>query len=293
MVGVFRTTHDAWRGDAMKADGAMAGDVVAGTADRVVSGPGQRQLSIIHPRTTYARYVKPLVDRTLAVLLIVALLPVFLVVALLVRVQLGSGVIYRQVRVGKDGEPFRMLKFRTMHPDRRRDLRGGTRQDRRTADRRSVVDRRREQLSFDGPEQRAGERRVRERRQPDEGRRRNHKSPHDPRHTQVGRFLRQTSLDELPQLVNVVRGELSLVGPRPELPEVVERYERWQHARHRVKPGITGLWQVTHRGSGEPMNMHVATDLEYIAQLTLATDLRILVKTIPAALGLDGASRGA
>jgi lipopolysaccharide/colanic/teichoic acid biosynthesis glycosyltransferase len=270
----------------------MVGDVVEGGAGRTSSD--QRSFTVIHRQTTYARYVKPLVDRTLAFVLLAVLVPMFLMVALLVRVQLGPGVIYRQVRIGRHGEPFRMLKFRTMHPDRRRDLRGGTRQDRRAVDRRTGADRRCLQLVLDGSDRRgATDRRVGERRQPQEGRRRDHKSPDDPRHTRLGRFLRRTSLDELPQLINVVRGELSLVGPRPELPEIVERYERWQHARHRVKPGITGLWQVTQRGLGQPMHKHVATDLAYIERLSLGTDLRILVKTVPAALGLDRASRGA
>jgi lipopolysaccharide/colanic/teichoic acid biosynthesis glycosyltransferase len=243
----------------------------------------------------YERYLKPTFDRVLASLLLFALLPVMLTVALLIRLQLGSGVIYRQVRVGRGGQQFRMLKFRTMHPDRRRDRDGWARIDRRDEmDRRSAADRRVQQVAFEGSERRRGvERRTVERRQPVASRRRNHKTPHDPRHTGLGRFLRRTSLDELPQLLNVLRGELSIVGPRPELPEVVAGYEPWQHARHWVRPGITGLWQVTQRGSGEPMHLHVATDLEYIERLSFVTDARILVRTVPAALGFDRVSRGA
>ncbi len=111
-----------------------------------------------------------------------------------------------------------------------------------------------------------------------------HKSPHDPRLTRLGRFLRTWSLDELPQLWNVVRGEMSLVGPRPELVEIVSRYEPWQHRRHDVRPGFTGLWQVSARGETA---MHEATDvdLEYVDSVSLGTDVRILLKTIPAALG--------
>jgi lipopolysaccharide/colanic/teichoic acid biosynthesis glycosyltransferase len=265
----------------------------SGAGLRRARGPSSLSLAPVPSR--YERYLKPTLDRVLASLLLFALLPVMITVALLVRLQLGSGVIYRQVRVGRGGQQFRMLKFRTMHPDRRRDRDGWARTDRRDEmDRRSAMDRRSEQLAFVGPERRRGvERRTGERRQPIGSRRRDHKAPHDPRHTRLGRFLRRTSLDELPQLLNVLRGDLSLVGPRPELPEVVAGYEPWQHARHWVRPGITGLWQVTQRGTGEPMHRHVATDLEYIERLSFATDARILVRTVPAALGFDRVSRGA
>jgi lipopolysaccharide/colanic/teichoic acid biosynthesis glycosyltransferase len=114
-------------------------------------------------------------------------------------------------------------------------------------------------------------------------RRSTHKSEHDPRIRPVGRFLRKWSLDELPQLTNVLTGHMSLVGPRPEMVQIVERYEGWQHARHRVKPGITGLWQV----SAREVPMHEAThiDLEYVERLSFLEDLRILAGTLPAALG--------
>jgi lipopolysaccharide/colanic/teichoic acid biosynthesis glycosyltransferase len=97
--------------------------------------------------------------------------------------------------------------------------------------------------------------------------------------------LRRYSLDELPQLWNVVRGELSLVGPRPELVAIVNRYEPWQHARHAVKPGMTGLWQVTERGNGF-MHEHTDVDLRYLKVVSLWTDLKIMLLTIPVVLGL-------
>ena len=158
--------------------------------------------------TTYVRLWKPCLDRLAAVFLLLVTAPVLALVALVVRVRLGPGVIFRQQRVGRHGVSFDVLKFRTMLPDRRR------------AD---------VPISF-----------------PD--RRCTHKSGADPRHTPVGRFLRRWSLDELPQLVNVARGQMSLIGPRPELASVVARYQPWQHERHDVKPGLTGLWQVTARG---------------------------------------------
>jgi lipopolysaccharide/colanic/teichoic acid biosynthesis glycosyltransferase len=121
-----------------------------------------------------------------------------------------------------------------------------------------------------------------------EDRRRTHKSERDPRHTAVGRRLRRWSIDELPQLWNVVRGDMSLVGPRPELVEVVERYAPWQRQRHVVRPGITGLWQVSKRGAGL-MHLYTDVDLEYVATMTFRRDVAILLRTIPAALARRGA----
>jgi lipopolysaccharide/colanic/teichoic acid biosynthesis glycosyltransferase len=197
------------------------------------------------PATWYQRWGKPAFDRAVGLAVAIALVPLVLLVALAVRVTLGAPVLYRQRRIGLRGVEFDMLKFRTMLPDRRRS-----------------------RQPFEGPD-----------------RRRTHKSDEDPRHTRLGRFLRMSSLDELPQLWNVVRGDLSLVGPRPELTEIVERYEPWQHARHVVKPGITGLWQVTRRGDGL-MHEHVEVDLRYVEDLSFRTDLKILVLTLPAVLGL-------
>jgi len=110
----------------------------------------------------------------------------------------------------------------------------------------------------------------------------------DPRVTRLGRWLRRTSLDELPQLLNVLKGDMSLVGPRPPLPEEVERYEPWQMRRLDVKPGITCLWQISGRsrlGFDEWMRL----DLEYIRHRSLALDLKILLRTLPAVLSRDGA----
>jgi lipopolysaccharide/colanic/teichoic acid biosynthesis glycosyltransferase len=150
-------------------------------------------------------------------------------------------VLLVQPRIGRAGRTFGMLKFRTMHPCRRH--------------RYEAVP-------------------------PEQDRRCRHKSDEDPRHTRLGRLLRQTSLDELPQVWNVLRGDMSLVGPRPELPAIVAGYADWQHRRHEVKPGITGLWQVTERthSAGE-MHLHTGTDLAYLEQLSLRTDLAILIRT--------------
>jgi lipopolysaccharide/colanic/teichoic acid biosynthesis glycosyltransferase len=115
-----------------------------------------------------------------------------------------------------------------------------------------------------------------------------HKQPDDPRVTRMGRFLRRFSLDELPQLWNVLKGEMSWVGPRPELPWLVERYEGWQRKRFAVPPGITGWWQVSGR-SDRPMHMHVEDDLYYIHNYSIWLDLRILWRTIGVFLSGKGA----
>ena len=113
-------------------------------------------------------------------------------------------------------------------------------------------------------------------------------SEDDPRVTPVGRWLRPWGIDELPQLWNVVTGTMSLVGPRPELVEVVARYEPWQHRRHDVRPGLTGLWQVDGRGGRMLMHEVTEIDLEYVDSVSLRTDLHILLRTIPAVLGRKG-----
>ncbi len=106
-----------------------------------------------------------------------------------------------------------------------------------------------------------------------------HKTRADPRVTPMGRFLRRTSLDELPQLFNVLAGSMSLVGPRPELPHLVENYQPWQRKRFTVPPGMTGWWQVTGR-SDKPMHLHTEDDLYYISNYSIWLDIVILIRTV-------------
>ncbi len=195
--------------------------------------------------TFYERFTKRIFDVIVGTMLLLVAAPLMLIVALAVRVTLGPGVLFRHKRVGRNGCTFTVYKFRTMNPDRR------------------VT-----QLPFDGPADR----------------RFTHKHPQDPRLTRLGRFLRRWSLDELPQLLNVVRGDMSLVGPRPELVAIVNGYSPWQHARHAVTPGMTGLWQVAARGSGL-MHQNTHIDLDYVRKVRFSTDLLILLLTIPALLG--------
>jgi lipopolysaccharide/colanic/teichoic acid biosynthesis glycosyltransferase len=118
-------------------------------------------------------------------------------------------------------------------------------------------------------------------------RRLTHKTVHDPRHTRVGRFIRKWSLDELPQLLNVLKGDMSLVGPRPELVQVARRYDLLDHPRHLVRPGITGLWQVSKsRGSLLHENVHI--DLDYVRKVTFVGDCKILLRTFGSVVKVRG-----
>jgi lipopolysaccharide/colanic/teichoic acid biosynthesis glycosyltransferase len=190
----------------------------------------------------YSRRVKPFVDFVGGVSFLIILSPIILISLGLVALSLGHPLIYRQDRIGIDGRPFKLYKLRTMTPDRRSG-----------------------QGSYIGPE-----------------RRQTHKSRKDPRVTSIGRLLRAVRFDELPQLWNVIKGDMSLVGPRPELPQIVAHYEEWQHRRHIVRPGLTGLWQVSHH-NGKPMHECTEVDLEYIAAMSFASDVSIMMRT-PAAM---------
>jgi lipopolysaccharide/colanic/teichoic acid biosynthesis glycosyltransferase len=194
----------------------------------------------------YARFVKRAVDIAVALVALIVAFPVAVIVTAAVLLTMGRPVFFRQERIGKDGHPFVMLKFRTMLPDRRRQ---------------NVS------VAFDH--------------------RSYHKSEDDPRHTRIGRALRRTSLDELPQLLNILRGDMSLVGPRPELPHIVAGYEPWQRDRHLVRPGLTGLWQICARGDGR-MHDFTQYDIAYIRRVSFRRDAMIVARTIPALLTRHG-----
>jgi exopolysaccharide biosynthesis polyprenyl glycosylphosphotransferase len=195
-------------------------------------------------------WLKRATDITFTCMGLLVIWPVFVAIALMIVLDSPGPVLYRQQRVGKDGRLFQMLKFRSMHRD---------------------ADQRRAALS--GANEATGPL---------------FKMRNDPRVTRVGRILRRTSLDELPQLLNVLRGEMSLVGPRPPLPSEVEEYEEWQLGRLRAVPGMTGLWQVSGRSEVSFHDM-VRLDLHYIRNWSLSLDLEILWRTLPAVLGHRGA----
>ncbi len=189
------------------------------------------------PRLSAARLIKDVADRVLAGVGLVALAPVYAGISLWILVESGLPVLFRQARAGKDGEPFSMLKFRTMVPD--------------------AVELGRELKLTDDP---FGV------------------IPDDPRITRSGSFLRRTSLDELPQLVNVLRGEMSIVGPRPDLLEQVANYAPEDRQRLVVKPGITG-WAQVHGRDEIPWEERFELDRWYVDNWSLALDARIVLAT--------------
>jgi exopolysaccharide biosynthesis polyprenyl glycosylphosphotransferase len=194
--------------------------------------------------------IKRCFDVLVASVVLLLALPFLLLVALATLVDSGRPVFFRQVRAGERGRPFQMLKFRTMVKDAEALLP--------------------ELVPFDELEEPM------------------FKLKKDPRVTRVGRFLRRTSIDELPQLFNVLRGEMSLVGPRPEQLDLVERYAPEHEFRLEVKPGITGPMQVYGRGE-LTFEERLAVEREYVENLSLARDLRIVLMTLPAVFGRRGA----
>jgi len=176
---------------------------------------------------------------------------VWLAAAVAIRLTSRGSVLFRQERCGLRGRRFEVLKFRTM-------VHGAD----------ALKDAVAHLNVMDGPA---------------------FKAPDDPRITRVGRLLRRWSIDELPQLVNVLRGDMSLVGPRPSVPEEVEHYEPWQRRRLAMKPGITCLWQISGRSELD-FATWMELDLAYIDSWSLWLDLRILLLTVPAVLSRRGAA---
>jgi exopolysaccharide biosynthesis polyprenyl glycosylphosphotransferase len=175
--------------------------------------------------------------------------PIMLATALVIRLRQGSPILFRQVRVGFHGRPFTIYKFRTMIPDAEQHLDAVRHLNER------------DRVAF--------------------------KATNDPRITPLGRWLRKTSIDELPQLWNVLTGSMSLVGPRPPLPAEVIEYDIWHRRRLSMKPGITGLWQVEARHEAD-FDRWVERDLIYIDGWSFWLDLKILAKTLPAVLAHGG-----
>jgi lipopolysaccharide/colanic/teichoic acid biosynthesis glycosyltransferase len=197
------------------------------------------------PDRTLALAAKRALDLAGAIVGLVVLSPLFAGIAVAIRSGDGGPVLFRQERIGLHGRPFRVAKFRSMVAD--------------AEERRTELA---ERNALNGPV---------------------FKVDGDPRVTRVGRVLRRTSLDELPQLWNVLRGQMSLVGPRPPLRDEVADYDLWHRRRLSMKPGMTGLWQV--RGRRDPeFDRWVEADLEYIDRWSLWLDVQILFRTIPAAV---------
>jgi exopolysaccharide biosynthesis polyprenyl glycosylphosphotransferase len=198
-----------------------------------------------------AYQAKAVIDRVVALVGLLVLLPLLLGIAVAVRCSSRGPVLFRQTRVGRHGRTFSIVKFRSM---------------------------------YDGAERRLGELLASN----DSAGGVLFKMREDPRVTPVGRFLRRLSFDELPQLLNVLTGSMSLVGPRPPLPAEVARHGESARRRQLVKPGITGLWQVSGR-SNLSWEDSIQLDLQYVESWSLALDTAVLLKTVPAVLRAEGA----
>jgi exopolysaccharide biosynthesis polyprenyl glycosylphosphotransferase len=200
--------------------------------------------------TSRQRALKRTIDIIVAGGVLVVGAPIWLLIALAIKLDSPGPVLYSHERLGFRGEPFPFLKFRSMYTD---------------AD--QLLETMRTRQNVRGV---------------------HFKDRNDPRRTRVGGFLRRTSLDEIPNLINVLRGQMSVVGPRPPLPSEYINYEDWEKARLEAVPGITGVWQVRGRSDIDFDEM-VLMDLYYIENWSLRLDLQILLRTIPAVLFSRGA----
>ena len=208
-------------------------------------------ISLKYPTLTgYQRVMKRVFDLVVVGLIIIMILPVIGLIAIAIRLDSPGPAFFKQQRVGENGKLFGMFKFRSMVQDADSRLKDVIKYD---ADGNLI-----------------------------------HKSKDDPRVTRVGRFIRRWSLDEFPQFFNVLRGDMSLVGPRPEMPFLVEKYEPWQRVRFAVPQGITGWWQVNGR-SDKPMHLNTEDDLYYVRHYSMLLDLYIIMKTPWVALRGRGA----
>jgi exopolysaccharide biosynthesis polyprenyl glycosylphosphotransferase len=217
---------------------------------RIEDFDGMRILSLVYgPDRAVALLLKRALDVAACAVALILLSPLFALIAIWIRIRDGGPILFRQTRIGEQGRPFDVVKFRTMVAD--------------------------------------AEQRLAELEASNEIRGHAFKVTDDPRVTRTGRTLRALSLDELPQLWNVLRGEMSLVGPRPPLPSEVDAYDVWHRRRLSMKPGITGLWQVAARREPE-FDQWVRMDLDYIDRWSLWLDVKIIVRTIPAVLSQEG-----
>ena len=236
--------------------GALAAGEQTGTLDRPTS---HRVREVVAEEPTFLLWrtpeanvgllVKSLFDRIGGFVGLVIVAPLLMAIALAVKLSSTGPVIFSQTRCGLQGRPFRLLKFRTM-----------------VGNAEELKDSLQARNEMDGPV---------------------FKIKDDPRVTPIGRWLRRLSLDELPQLVNVVKGEMSLVGPRPPLPSEVRDYDLWQRRRLSMKPGLTCLWQVGKRND-TTFDEWMKQDLEYIDNWSLWLDAKVLARTLPTVIKATG-----
>ena len=196
-------------------------------------------------RLNFYKSFKNILDFLFSIFFLIASLPFFLIISLLIKLSSRGPIFFLQERIGKNNIPFKCIKFRTMHPEAKDILENLLMKDEKL------------KLEFE----------------------QTHKIKNDPRITTFGKFLRKTSLDELPQFINVLRNEMSIVGPRPIVNKEKKKYGKSLKKVLSVRPGITGLWQVSGRNN-LTYKTRVKLDLNYIENYNLLMDLRILIRTI-------------
>jgi lipopolysaccharide/colanic/teichoic acid biosynthesis glycosyltransferase len=215
------------------------------------AGQDRPRIKVSVPDKPTYRVIKRIADILLSLLGIIVLFIPVLIVAIIVLIDSpGASPIYVSKRIGKNGRTFNFYKIRTMVPN---------------AD--QMLEKIIHENEMDGPV---------------------FKIKNDPRITRIGRFLRKTSIDELPQLWNVLKGDMSLVGPRPPIPREVRQYDEYQYQRLLVTPGITCYWQVQPKRNSLSFDEWLELDIKYINEMSFKTDVKILFKTIGAVCGLEG-----
>lgn len=195
-------------------------------------------------------FCKRLIDLLGSFIGLIVLSPIILIVSLLIKFESKGPVIFSQDRIGKDGKVFKMYKFRSM-----------------VVNAEELKEKLKEQNEMSGPM---------------------FKMKEDPRVTKVGKFIRKTSIDELPQLINVLKGDMSLVGPRPSLPKEVEQFEDWMMERLEVKPGLTCYWQVSGRNNID-FEDWMKLDIKYVREKNTLTDIKLIFKTVFVLFGDENA----
>ena len=198
----------------------------------------------------YYEFFKRSIDVICSIMGLIALSPIFLIVSILIRLESKGEIIFKQKRVGLNGEEFEIYKFRSM-----------------VANAEELKEKLAEENEMSGPM---------------------FKMRDDPRITKVGKFIRKTSIDELPQLINVVKGEMSLVGPRPSLPKEVAEFEEWMNERLLVKPGLTCYWQVSGRNNID-FEDWMKLDIKYVRERNFWLDIKLILKTILVLFGDENA----
>lgn len=204
-----------------------------------------------HLKNSIYEFVKRIGDIVLSLLGIIATSPIMIIVSIIIKLEDGGEIIFSQERVGKDGKLFRMYKFRSMKPNAE-----------------EIKEKLMNKNEMSGPM---------------------FKIKDDPRITKIGHFIRRTSIDELPQLFNIIKGDMSLVGPRPSLPKEVEQFEPWMLERLKVKPGLTCYWQVGGRNSID-FEDWMKLDVKYVNDRNIFLDMKLILLTFRVLLGDDNAS---